>query len=64
MPAGFSWAELGVDSARVLVIQDAPIPSGREFILYWCMVNHRVDENPALDAAIALGNHLKLPVAV
>jgi deoxyribodipyrimidine photo-lyase len=64
MPAGFSWSELGVDSARVLVIQDAPIPSGRDFVLYWCMVNHRVDENPALDAAIALGNHLKLPVAV
>ncbi|WP_224372731.1 deoxyribodipyrimidine photo-lyase [Hyalangium versicolor] len=64
MPPGFSWSELGVDSARVLVVNDVPLVSGRDFILYWCMVNHRVDENPALDAAIALGNHLKLPVAV
>ncbi|WP_240486873.1 deoxyribodipyrimidine photo-lyase [Hyalangium minutum] len=64
MPLGFSWSELGVDSARVLVINDEPLPSRREFVLYWCMVNHRAEENPALDAAIALGNHLKLPVAV
>jgi deoxyribodipyrimidine photo-lyase len=64
MPSGFSWSELGVDSARVLVVQDAAIPTGRDFVLYWCMVHHRVDENHALDAAIALGNHLKLPVVV
>lgn len=64
MPPGFSWSELGVDSARVLVVNDVPLPSGRDFVVYWCMVNHRVDENPALDVAIALGNHLKLPVAV
>lgn len=64
MPTGFSWSELGVDSARVVVVNEEPLPSGREFVLYWCMVNHRVDENPALDVAIALGNHLKLPVVV
>jgi deoxyribodipyrimidine photo-lyase len=64
MPAGFSWSELKVDSARVLVVQDAPLPSRRQFVLYWCMINHRVEQNPALDAAIALGNHLKLPVVV
>jgi len=64
MPSGFSWSELGVDSARVQVMKDVPIPAGREFVLYWCMVHHRVDENHALDAAIALGNHLKLPVVV
>jgi deoxyribodipyrimidine photo-lyase len=64
MPSGFSWSELGVDAARVRVEKDAPLPSGRDFVLYWCMVHHRVDENHALDVAIALGNHLKLPVVV
>lgn len=62
MPTGFSWSELGVDSARVVVVKDAPLRSGRDFVLYWCMVNHRVAENHALDVAIALGNHLGLPV--
>jgi deoxyribodipyrimidine photo-lyase len=28
------------------------------------MVNHRAEENHALDAAIAPGNHLSLPVVV
>ena len=64
MPSGFSWSELGVDSARVHVVKEAPLPAGRDFVLYWCMVNHRVEENHALDAAIALGNHLRLPVVV
>ncbi|AEI67648.1 deoxyribodipyrimidine photo-lyase [Corallococcus macrosporus] len=65
MPEGFSWSELGVDSARVQVVKDLPLPSGRrEFVLYWCMVNHRAEQNHALDAAIGLGNHLGLPVVV
>ena len=65
MPEGFSWSELGVDSSRVQVVKDIPLPSGRrEFVLYWCMVNHRAEQNHALDAAIALGNQLGLPVVV
>ncbi|WNZ58835.1 deoxyribodipyrimidine photo-lyase [Myxococcus sp. MxC21-1] len=65
MPEGFSWSELGVDSARVQVVKDLPLPSGcRDFVLYWCMVNHRAEQNHALDAAIGLGNHLRLPVVV
>jgi deoxyribodipyrimidine photo-lyase len=65
MPIGFSWSELGVDSARIQVVKDGPLPTGRrEFVLYWCMVNHRLEENHALDAAIALGNHLGLPVVI
>ncbi|WP_246357919.1 deoxyribodipyrimidine photo-lyase, partial [Pyxidicoccus fallax] len=65
MPIGFSWSELGVDSARVQVVKDVPLPTERrEFVLYWCMINHRVEENHALDVAIALGNHLGLPVVV
>ncbi|AKQ65856.1 Deoxyribodipyrimidine photolyase, type II [Myxococcus hansupus] len=65
MPEGFSWSELGVDSSRVQVVKDIPLPSGRrEFVLYWCMVNHRAEQNHALDAAIGLGNQLGLPVVV
>lgn len=65
MPEGISWSELAVDSARIQEVKDVPFPSGqRDFVLYWCMVNHRWEENHALDAAIALGNHLGLPVVV
>jgi len=62
MPEGFSWTEIGVDPARVRVVRDAPVPSRGEYVLYWCMVNQRVPSNHALDAAIALGNRLRLPV--
>lgn len=63
MPVDFSWAELGVDGARVSEIVDAPLGSdGREFVLYWCMVNQRAEQNHALDAAIAIANRLELPV--
>ena len=62
MPTGFSWTEIGVDPARVRVVRDAPLPSRGEYVLYWCMVNQRVPYNHALQAAIALGNRLRLPV--
>jgi deoxyribodipyrimidine photo-lyase len=62
MPEGFSWSEIGVDPARVRVIRDARLPSRGEYVLYWCMVNQRAASNHALDAAIALGNRLRLPV--
>ena len=62
MPGGFSWTEIGVDPARVHVVRDAPLPSRGEYVLYWCMVNQRASHNHALDAAIALGNRLRLPV--
>ena len=62
MPSGFSWTEIGVDPARVRVVRDAPLPALGEYVLYWCMVNQRVPYNHALQAAIALGNRLRLPV--
>ena len=62
MPSGFSWTEIGVDPARVRVVHDAPLPSRGEYVLYWCMMNQRVPYNHALQAAIALGNRLRLPV--
>ena len=62
MPDGFSWSEIGVHPARVRVIRDARLPPRGEYVLYWCMVNQRAASNHALDAAIALGNRLRLPV--
>ena len=59
---GFSWSELGVDAARVHVIRDAEPLASRHYVLYWCQVVHRVPHNHALQAAIALGNHLRKPV--
>ncbi len=35
-----------------------------EYVLYWMRTALRVDENPALDAAIAVGNAWRLPVLV
>jgi deoxyribodipyrimidine photo-lyase len=62
MPTGFSWTEIGVDPARVRVVRDAPLHSRGKYVLYWCMVNQRVPHNHALEAAVALGNRLRLPV--
>ena len=43
--------------------QAAPRPDAG-FVLYWLRTACRTDENPALDAAIALGNRLGTPVFV
>ncbi|MEP0548844.1 MAG: deoxyribodipyrimidine photo-lyase [Rhodothermales bacterium] len=40
------------------------ITRGRDYVLCWLMQALRADENPALDAAIALGNARGLPVVV
>ena len=63
MALGLSWSELKIDSARIHALNEVPFPaSGRDFVLYWCMINQRAEHNPALETAIALGNHLGLPV--
>jgi deoxyribodipyrimidine photolyase len=40
------------------------VSRGRDYVLCWLMQALRADENPALDAAIALGNDRGLPVVV
>ncbi len=40
------------------------ISRGRDYVLCWLMQALRADENPALDAALALGNERGLPVVV
>jgi deoxyribodipyrimidine photo-lyase len=62
MATGFSWSELEVDPARVHVIREAQTLGDRRYVLYWCQLTHRVPFNHALQAAVALGNHLQKPV--
>ncbi len=40
------------------------VSRGRDYVLCWLMQALRADENPALDAAVALGNERGLPVVV
>ena len=40
------------------------ISRGRDYVLCWLMQALRADENPAIDAAVALGNERGLPVVV
>ena len=40
------------------------VSRGRDYVLCWLMQALRADENPALDAAVALGNRRGLPVVV
>ncbi len=51
-----------MDAARVHVIRPGEPSSSGHYVLYWCQVTHRVAFNHALQAAIALGNHLGKPV--
>ncbi len=49
---------------RVSLVGDAERPSAGEFVLYWTHHALRTDANPSLDAALALGERLGLPVLV
>ncbi len=51
-----------MDEARVHVIRAGEPSSSGHYVLYWCQVTQRVPWNHALQAAIALGNHLGKPV--
>ncbi|MGB5496022.1 MAG: FAD-dependent oxidoreductase [Sedimenticolaceae bacterium] len=49
---------------RSRLLNDASVNSNAEFVLYWMHHAVRGHENPALDAAITLGNERQLPVLV
>jgi len=49
---------------RVSVLRGGAPRRGAEFVLYWMRIAARGHENPALDAALALGAQLELPVFV
>ncbi|HMY59140.1 MAG TPA: deoxyribodipyrimidine photo-lyase [Pseudomonadota bacterium] len=61
MPSSFSSA---IDPNRIVCLrQGSPRTSGR-YVLYFCQIARRAEQNPALDYAIAWANHLRLPVVV
>ena len=56
----------GLDALRLRTrrLTPARVQPGRDFVLCWLMQALRADENPTLDAAVALGNAHGLPVVV
>jgi photolyase PhrII len=49
---------------RAVALNPAPCNEQARFVLYWMRTSVRAHENPALDAALALGESLGLPVFV
>ena len=49
---------------RTRRLTDRDVDEGADYVLCWLMQALRAEENPALDAAVALGNRLKKPVVV
>jgi deoxyribodipyrimidine photo-lyase len=60
------WAELDepVEQPRVLVRRAGEPRRDGKCIVYWMQRAIRIEDNPALDVAIAAGNRLGLPVVV
>ena len=53
-----------VDNPRVLIRRDGIPRSEGKCVVYWMQRAMRIHENPALDIAIDVANHLGLPVVV
>jgi deoxyribodipyrimidine photo-lyase len=51
-------------SERVTLLNDAPARGGAEYVLYWALVNRRLDSNHGLAFAVETANRLGLPVLV
>ena len=49
---------------RVSVLRDRPLDDHRAYVLYWMHHAMRDHENPALDAAVLIGNRIGRPVLV
>ena len=49
---------------RVRKLNDRPVRKKSRYVLAWLQQNIRAFDNPVIDAAIATGNKLKLPVVV
>ena len=52
------------ESPRVRRLNDAPFRAGGRYVLCWLQQALRARDNPAIDAAVLLGNELGLPVLV
>ncbi len=47
---------------RVRQLNQAPLPAGARYVVYWSQMNRRVDSNHALEHAAGLANSLGLPL--
>lgn len=60
-----SPADLPADlAARTHPLNDRPVERGADYVLCWVQQALRADDNPLIDAAVALGRTLGLPVLV
>lgn len=53
-----------VPAVRVRTLNDAPVRSAGDFVLYWMIAQRRTRSNFALDRAIQLAQELELPLVV
>lgn len=61
LPAGLAeWRE----APRVRVLNDRPTNTDSRYVLCWLQQALRARDNPVIDAAVRLGNALRLPVLV
>lgn len=51
-------------SERIRALRDGDLATPGDFVLYWCHHAMRGHENPALDAALVVGQATRLPVLV
>ena len=49
---------------RVRLLNDFPAREGAAYVLYWAMINRRLDSNHGLAFAVETANRLNLPVLV
>jgi deoxyribodipyrimidine photo-lyase len=53
-----------VDTARILKLNDAPVATGGEYVLYWMVAARRTRYNWALDRALELAQEVGQPLLV
>ena len=49
---------------RVRAVNDAPVRSGADFVLYWMISTRRLDRNAGLERAVAWARELGLPLLI
>ena len=56
-------SQIRTEKSRIRILNPAPIQKG-DYILYWMQQSQRAEYNHALEYAIEIANHYKLPVIV
>jgi deoxyribodipyrimidine photo-lyase len=58
------WLGVMIDQRRIRILNEKPVRSEADYVLYWMQQSQRPADNAALSAAIAKANQLKLPLRV